>query len=319
MSAADFIEETTTSIAGTNGNGAVTLSQQTGLPRFSSVFGTNPRHVDYVIEDTVGLKFEKGFGIVSGNVLTRTLVHATWDGTTYLNSGAVALAFGSAPTTGNIRIRLAPTVDASFRAPPALQLANTSFGGYNPSAHVNCPNGGTSTSFSTGIEYYFPYLNAIRGAVAGIGFKLNTVGAAGAQVKMGIYEVGPDGLPGACITQTNAIDAASGAGSVHADATPASWLVNPGPIRLATEWYYIGFLVNDATAAMWGQPLHAAGYQIAMPPIGSYGAYGWGSHVRKTAQNTFAVGLPTGVPTGAYTVGGAQEKQAGALLKIANS
>ena len=38
MRAANYVEETTTSIAGTSGDGAVTLTQITSTPRFSTVF-----------------------------------------------------------------------------------------------------------------------------------------------------------------------------------------------------------------------------------------------------------------------------------------
>ena len=110
MRAANFIEETTTSIAGTNGDGAVTLSQITSRPRFSTVLGTQNTTVRYVIEDTVIFKYESGIGHVSSNVLTRTKPQVTWDGTTYTDVGTTALQFGSSPTSGNIRVRMAPVV-----------------------------------------------------------------------------------------------------------------------------------------------------------------------------------------------------------------
>ena len=71
MRSADYVEETTTSIAGTSGDGAVTLTAVTSKPRLSTVFGTQATTIRYVIEDTSSKKFEQGLGSVSSNVLTR--------------------------------------------------------------------------------------------------------------------------------------------------------------------------------------------------------------------------------------------------------
>src|ERR1700722_10414815 len=112
MSRADFISMTTSGIAGTNGNGAVTMSQITSpvnMPTFTQVFGSGTRVIDYTIIDSVGGNWEKGFGSVSGNVLTRLVVHETYNGTTYVSAGASALAFGSAATPRKNNTPPAPT------------------------------------------------------------------------------------------------------------------------------------------------------------------------------------------------------------------
>ncbi|HVJ54882.1 MAG TPA: hypothetical protein VM689_20650 [Aliidongia sp.] len=308
MSRADFISMTASAIAGTGGNGAVTLVQVTApvnVPTFSQAFGSSARMVDYTIIDGVAGKWEKGFGSVAGNVLTRSSIHETYDGATYLSGNPSALAFGSTPTVGNIVIRLAPTSDFALPVPSAIQrtVGSDSFLGYQLSGAIATDNNGSNAALSTGIEYYFPYLNLIRGKIDAVLIGIGSVGAANAGAKLGIYEVGPDGLPGPCITLANALPLTATGPAV--DATPASWGVNAGPIRLTPGWFYIGAMVNDATAQL--QMFQGiSGRALIYPPTGRVNGYGFGTSVRKTAQNSYATGLPTGVPSqtgGTYVLG----------------
>ena len=80
MRSMDYVEMTTTSIAGTLGDGAVTCTAITNTPTFTLAFGAGAATVMYVIEDVVNKKFEKGIGSVAGNVLTRTKPQLTWSG-----------------------------------------------------------------------------------------------------------------------------------------------------------------------------------------------------------------------------------------------
>ncbi len=324
MSAADYIEETTTSIAGTNGNGAVTLTQITGLPRFSHAFGTGTRMVEYVIEDRIALKFEKGLGTVTSNVLTRVTPNVTWDGTTWDDTAPAPYAFGSTPTTGNVRIRMAPTSDAAVRAPHAI-YAGTSGGNsltsgglaYFPSFHIPIAPLQTGMTVGTTLEYYFCFHNIVRGRCAGMGTSIQTGGAGGAALKMGIYELGSDGLPGPCITRSASITA-TGTGVV-VDATPGSWSVNTGPLRLNVGWYYIGLIGNDAAIVLHKNAQLAA--SINYTPLQGPNGYGFTAALSKTMENSFATGLPSGTPTGTYTWynGNQAQSQTAALLALHNA
>ena len=323
MSRADFISMTTSGIAGTNGNGAVTMSQITSpvnMPTFTQVFGSGTRVIDYTIIDSVGGNWEKGFGSVSGNVLTRLVVHETYNGTTYVSAGASALAFGSTPAAGNITIRLAPTVDAFDPITPAIQttIGSDTYQGYQFTAHYMADgNPGQSGNFATATEYYFPFKSIVRGAVGAVAAQVQTAGASGGSVKLALYEVGQDGLPGPCITQFNTI-AVTATGFI-VDSAPSSWAVNAGPIRLSPGWFYIGMMTNDTTwlvGAFSGQEV------IDYPPTGRNGGYGFGTVLQKTAQNSYAAGLPTGTPSqsgGAYsTKNRAQIGVPAFLLRITN-
>lgn len=299
MSRADFVEETTTSIAGTLGNGAVTLTQITGMPRFSTVFGTGTRLVDYVIEDTVGLKFEKGYGSVASNVLTRSTVHATWDGTTWNDTSATALQFGSTPTSGNIRIRMAPTADAFIGAMPAIQTGlGDAYKGWQFSGHlITNSTPANSTALGTANEYYIAYELLTRGKVDGFAIEVTTAGTGGNGIKAGLYEVGTNGLPGPCITRFNAI--ALGSTGFKTDTTPGTWAGNAGPLRLTPGWFYIGIMTNDSAVTI---NKYAGGGHVKQTPAGRADGYGWSNTLSKTAENSYATGLPSGTPTGTYSL-----------------
>ena len=300
MSRLDFIQATATSIA-SSGSGAVTMSDLTGLPGFTDAFGSNPRNVDYVIIDTTNNYYEKGYGVVSAMVLTRSNVHETWNGTTF-STANTAFAFSASPSAGQIKVYLAPTADAFIPAPSAIQTTygSDTYKGFQLSAHINTDNGGSSgDALSTSKEYYVPYLNIIRGQVGGIGFHISTAGTTG--IKSALYEVGPNGMPGNCITQFNAIPDTSTVWAT--DTTPATWAVNAGPLKLSPGWFYVGFMVNDSAVALkYFSPSFA---QQAYPPLGRISAYGFGQYAYKTAQNSYATGMPTGTPTtggGDYTI-----------------
>jgi hypothetical protein len=318
MSRGDFIEETTTSIAGTSGDGAVTLTQITGLPRFSTVFGTGTRLVDYVIEDTVALKFEKGYGSVASNVLTRTTVHETWNGTTYDDTAPTALQFGSSPTSGNIRVRMAPTGDTFAPIIPAIQttIGSDTYKGYQFSGHCQCnSNPSSSGALGTTNEIYTPFECITRGQVDGFALEVKTAGTGGNGIKAALYECGTNGLPGPCITQFNAI--ALGSTGFKTDTTPGTWAVNAGPLRISPGWFFIGVMTNDSAVAIAN---YGGNSWPRQTPLQRADGYGWGTTVSKTAENTYATGMPTGTPTGTYTLNSGGSTLGGLLywLKINN-
>ncbi len=297
MSRADFVEETTTSIAGTSGDGAVTLTAITNTPRFSTVFGSAARMVEYVIEDTVAKKFETGYGSVSSNVLTRTTPRSTWNASSFDDTTPAALQFGSSPTSGDIRIRIS-CLSASF-APslPALQktVGSDDWLGYQTPQQINSTASPSAVALVNGREYYVPYLSMVQGSFDAFVINLSVAGSTG--IKMAIYEVGADGLPGTCISQSNTISNASS--GMKVDSTGGTWGVNTGPIRLAPGWYYIGFICGDSTCQASKWPAQNAGVVVVPTPLGR-GVYGLLTSIHRTGS--YASGMPSGVPGGSYSV-----------------
>lgn len=264
---ADYVEETTTSIAGTSGDGAVTLTQITGLPRFSTVLGTSARVVEYIIEDTVNLYFEKGYGSVSSNVLTRTQPRVTWNGTTYDDTSPSALQFGSSPTSGNIRIRMGALSD-SFES---AVMTYTSFsGGFDLGLICGDITGGAPNSGGFGLnsENWFPYL--WRGVNPIDQFAVTApVSNTGRSVKWALAEVTSSSLPGRILIQFGAISYnTSGVKTVSSSSFTPS-----GDIKLPIGHYYMGFVCDGAVDIAMADQQGARGSILGMSnyqrPIGT--------------------------------------------------
>lgn len=286
MRSGNFVEETTTSIAGTSGNGAVTLTAITGKPRFSTVLGTQATTVRYVIEDTANNKFETGIGSVSSNVLTRTRPQITWDGSTYDDSTPSPIQFGSAPTSGDVLIRMSATAESQGIV---INARNSSIAGdsvwrdYPITADVTWDNSGQNASLVAGTEYYSCYKLTSSGALTGIQFDV-TSAVASSNMKLALYPVGSDGLPGAKIVDFNVVSTATT--GIKTDTTTGTW--SPAnPVWLTPGWYYIGF-INSHAVGIRGFGAYVA--DIKRTPLGRYGGYGWGNAV--SASGNYASGLP---------------------------
>jgi len=321
MSSLDYVEMTTTSIAGTSGDGAVTMTAISGLPTFTNAFGSSNRLIEYIIEDVVALKFERGVGTVSSNVLTRTTPIVTWNGTTYTSQAATAIQFGATPTSGNVRIRIGPTAATALRGPTA-QRQSTASSRYASASHhylwsagIDGANAGSAgTGSATATEYYEVFYNDIPGRLVGFGAVVSTSQAA-SNMKLGLYEVGTDGLPGPCITRSNSL--ATTATGLVVDETTGTWGTNTGPLNVGIGWYYIGRMFDTASVALTRFPVQNIGYVIQRPPLGAIDSYGWGLAVQKTAENAFATGLPSGTPTGSYTILSRSSSVGGSVLLLA--
>ena len=294
MSAADFVEETTTSIAG-SGSGAITLTQITGLPRFSHAFGSGRRHVRYVIEkQSAGVvsMFERGLGYVESNVLTRTLPQITWDasGPTYDDTAPSALNFGATPSAGDVLVRMAPTVadgTRTLRVQQSTIAVDANWRDYPLSGHLTEWTGnGTGSTMTVDREYYSYYENLIDGLVAGI--QLDVAGAlTSAGIKLALYEEGADGLPGHHINTFNTLSGAST--GIKTDTTVGTWS-RGAAFRLAPGGYYIGFISGHAI------DLRGTGTnRMLRNPIGRYNGYGICNTVWRAGS--YATGLSTTTPT----------------------
>lgn len=286
MRAANYVEETTTSIAGTSGDGAVTLTAITNVPRFSTVFGTQATTVRYVIEDTANKKFETGIGSVSSNVLTRTRPQVTWDGTTYDDSTPSPIQFGSTPTSGNIKIRMAATAEAQA---PVISARNSSIAGDGEWRDYPITNGSVWDSNGGGElltadrEYYSCYRLDQAGALSGIKFEVTT-SVASSNMKTALYALGSNGLPGAKIVDFNVLATATTGFKV--DTATGTW-TPAGPIWLPAGWYYVGW-INSHAVSIRGFGSNSA--DISRTPLGRNGGYGWGNTV--FVAGSYASGLP---------------------------
>lgn len=305
MRAGNYVEETTTSIAGTLGDGAVTLTQITNTPRFSTVFGTQNTTCRYVIEDTVNKKFETGIGHVSSNVLTRTQPQVTWTGSTYTDNGATALQFGATPTSGDIKIRMSPTAEVSFQTIPAIQSVVSSGGTwdiYRLSAHYQgMGNGGSGAALTANREYYSAYRLDGGGVLSGAQFDVQT-GVSG-NLKWALYSCASTGLPGAKIVDF--VTTSTTASGVKTDTATGSW--SPaGKVRLVPGWYYIGH-ISDATASLRGTAGNASGFVgvAGQTPVGRPGNYGHSSRIYVAGNYT------TGLPATPSLTGGTVEPSSG--------
>ena len=287
MRSANFVEETTTSIAGTGGNGAVTLTAVTGRPRFSTVFGTQATDIRYVIEDTTNGKFEVGIGSVASNVLTRTRPQVTWDGTTYDDSTPSAYAFGSTPASGDVRVRLAATAESAAPIVPGvnttLSTTDDFLRDYPITGSANGFPSGSSEVATASREYYSIYRLDVAGQLQGIGLDVVT-SVASSSIKLALYPVKPNGLPGQKLLDFNTIPSATT--GQKSDTATSTW-TPAGPMWLTPGWYYIGWICEGAIS-LRGNGVNA----LALPrgPLGRQSSYGQGNTVY--VAGNYASGLP---------------------------
>lgn len=314
MRAADFVQETTTSIAGTAGNGAVTLTAITGLPRFSSALGSSKTNVRYVIEDTVNNKFEQGIGSVAANVLTRTRPQVTWDGTTWkdASSSAVALAFGSTPTAGNVVVRMAPTAEAAASAAPAFQssVGGSAWRDYQISEHIKLDNSGSAAGLTANTQYFCIYKQTTAGWFSGIQLEVMTA-VTSSHLLVGLYDFGSDGLPGNLLVTCNIID--SSTTGVKTDTAISTWTPTNG-IWLTPGWYCVA-LLSDAAIGVRAAPGQNGNNRS---PFGNL-ANGYGYSMGCSVAQSYASGLqPTisGSVSLAFSGGGNYYSSAHIGLKV---
>lgn len=289
MRAASFVQETTTSIAGTGGNGAVSLTAIANTPRFSTVFGTQATTVRYVIEDTTSKEFEIGIGVVSSNVLTRKRPQVTWTGSVLDDSAPSPLTFGSTPASGDIVVRMSALAEAMAPVIPGYNQTvtsgtNATWRDYPIAHHVKTNMDGTTTDpLTASREYYMLYRLDGPGLLTGIQYDV-TGAVASSNVKVALYPCGEDGLPGEKITDF--VTTSSATTGVKTDTATGSW--SPaGPFWLTPGWYYIGLIPSHAVTL---RGLDFRNQCIAKTPIGTTGGYGQGNMIY--VAGNYATGLP---------------------------
>jgi len=312
MRSANFVEETTTSIAGTAGNGAITLTGIASVPRFSTVFGTQATTIRYVIEDTVGKRFETGIGSVAANVLTRTRPQVTWDGTTYDDSTPAPIAFGSTPASGNVKVRLSATAESQGVVMPG---SNTVVAGGEPfwqttpiTQHIRTNTNGNSAPAAANTEYYWLYQLTKTGLLDRVGLSVGVAGV-GALVKTALYSLGPNGLAGRKIVDFNIIDCSTTGGKT--DSATSTWST-AGPVWLTPGWYAIG-MIASVGFSVWGAS--PAGAVISSTPYGRATGYGDSSLVRISGKS-YDTGLPAEPSYAGAALVSAHESISGAWIGL---
>lgn len=305
---ADFVEMSASAIASA-GAGDVTMAQIAGAqmggsytsgarPKFSTVFGTTARAVKYVIEDITTGAYERGIGYVNASgtdILTRAVVRETWTGSGLVRVGATPLAFTA--SAQNVRVRIAPQSDDSTPAIPQIaSVWGTSSGLISGHyCHWNVSQTNTPTS---AWETYMPYLWQGTAEIDQIGVKVTTA-VASAGVKLGIYTMRPDGMPGVCVAHTNNNPLSCAAtGFVSASMAASS----PGAnVRLAPGWYWIGYVASSNSIAFasphpYYQLQSPAGFVSGVQNTAIYrnsGSYATGLPADASGGNSFNIGPPS--------------------------
>lgn len=298
MRTANYVQETTVSIAGTNGDGAVTTTAIANTPRVSTVLGAAKVDVRYTIQDVVNNKMEAGIGSMTANVLTRSRPQITWDGTTYRDgsTGAVSpLQFGSTPTAGNIIIRIGPVAEVQAPVMPGRQSTIAGDGTWRDyplsAAVVNWGGNGFTGALIANNEYYTLYKLDTAGLLNGI--QLSVMAAGGTTIKAALYSVGSNGLPGAKILDFAGFSSATT--GVKADTGAASWSTG-GPVWLTPGWYAIGYICDGAPTILGTLGTNS----VSPTPLGRKNAYGYSAGL--TVAGNYANGLPTTPNLGSATM-----------------
>lgn len=304
MRSANYVEMTTTSITSA-GAGAVTCTQITSLPTFTTVFGSQSTDVRYFIEDTVNKTFETGIGKVAANVLTRTRPQVTWNGTTWDDSTPSPLVFAGSgsPSSGNIKIRLCALSEISVAAVPNRQntiAGDATWYQYPLSDHIpHSGTGGSSATLVADREYYSPYKIPNGGLLTGAQFGCDA-SIASSNLKWALYSIGYDGFPGQKIVDFVTTSTAST--GIKTDTATGSW-TPAGPVWLTPGWYYIGFVCSHAIGVKCG----GSGVSfISGSPLGKGSAYGTAPWVY--VAGSYASGMPAIPSLGSAGLGDAGVK-----------
>ena len=288
MRAANGILETTTSIAGTLGDGAITLTAIANTPRISSAFGTGATQVRYVIRKGSTGAFETGQGVADTNVLTRTRPMVTWNGSAWADTGTISpLQFGSTPTSGDVTVMLSPLAESTAPVIPARQnsiAGDANWRDYPLSSHCQvASSSGTGGALTAGNEYYAYHRLDVSGSLVGIQFSVSTLVAA-SNMKLALYAIGSAGLPATKIVDF--VTVATATTGLKTDTATGSWTPATG-INLTPGWYAIGF-INSHSISILGSP--PGNNTVSQTPLGRKNAYGYGNTI--TIAGSYATGLP---------------------------
>ena len=289
MRCADFVQETTTSIAGTSGDGAITLTGIALSPRISDTLGLAKRTIRYTITKTSTGQSEQGIGTAAANVLTRTRPQVTWTGTAWADgsAGVVApLQFGSTPTAGDVVIRLASTAEG--QAPVVANISNSLSSDvwsiYRKSRTMNESNGGGGVALVVGRQYYFVHRVETAGLFGGVQIEVMGTAINPSNIRVGLYDSSPTGLVGDLIVTCNTLNTSTT--GFKSDSATGTW--SPAaPVWLTPGVYVVSLLPDSATTIRCSPG--AANAPLPVSPFGVVDLYGW-SYGLYVAQS-YASGL----------------------------
>lgn len=297
-SRADFIRMTST----TGGTSTLTCSAQTGYPIVSKAF-TGTITVDYSISEYTDStkvtlsKAETGIGSydTSTEVLTRTRVLSTWDGTNYLpkygtSTAPSAINFGT--TSANIDIMIAPIANGIMPPIPFTSGAVASVTDGLGVLQGNLQVTTTTAVLASGTTYYVPYLLMYGAMFSKFSVRTTATLTGGTPTLDGaVYEVGTNGLPGKRLISFTQITSVGTTNTTYTSTALAT------PVGLVPGWYYFG-LLHIANSASGSFTLRA-GSCFSPSPIGallnSNPMVGAGSVTAQSALNDPATAMTTGV------------------------
>lgn len=279
MMFANYIEASISTVTAATPD-TFTLAAITGSPNFDKIPGiTGTRIVRYTaIQYTDSTratisKIQSGIGslVISTLVLTQTLIQETWDGTTFDNTAPAELTFTAGADT--TRVHISPMVQDFVRSYPGTAVidgsmgSSTSFGVWP----LNAPRGASTFAAVAGTEYYKPILWAGQSQIDQA--TVRTGGATAGNCKLGWYEMGPDGKPGALLKDFGAFAISAGANNVVAVTG-----FNPPP-----GWYWELHIFDAAITVL----------QTTMALLGPCGVTSGGSTIfGYTRAGDYATGLP---------------------------
>lgn len=292
---ANFVGGTST----TGGTGALTLAAADGFALPSAAF-LDGSTVEYAINQYTDntyatlLRAESGFGVVSANVLTRSAPRATWDGTTYSQSTAAALNFG----TTNIRVSVTPLAEGGPTAYPARANFSDVYGsgpdGFCTGANFVNTFDFSAATLAANMLYMTPVRIEAGFPIKSLGVNVTTA-AAGKLMSVCIAAVDPvTGLLGAVLLAANNLSVAA-TGIVSATV--------PGRI-LAPGWYWMCLVTDGAPSIMGSDTVvpSAMGMQGLRAARFVSRARNFGNFTVGAAAMIGASGSPTGVANAAAPI-----------------
>lgn len=244
---ANRVKETTT----TTGTGNLTTAgAATNYQTFNTAFGLNDRFKYWIVDSTNNV-WETGIGYLSG---TTTLVRET----VLDNSSGTQTALNLSAGTKNIFV--APGEGGVVPTMPAMSALTNSekiVFSQNWNSHADI-------TLTTDRVVYVPFLNTFEGQVDALQCHVET--AAGTLLRIGLYEMDADGLPGNIILESSDLDPST---TGVKTSTFTAQHIKPG-------WYFIAICANGAPI-MRGVSHNAAGI---MTPIGIQSAtWRFGGHI----------------------------------------
>jgi hypothetical protein len=194
----------------TGGTGALTLAAAGGLALPATAFVAG-QAMDYSIieysDATLGtvVRAETGLGNISaGNVLTRSRVLTTWNGTTYAQAAPSALSFG----TSHVRVYCSPSSESGPTSFPGIANFSANYGtnGYVLPANCGEFTDWREAPLEANRQHQVPLKIEAGFAITEIGISC-TAAVAGSTVNIAIASLNPTTQwPGVILAFANGLD-----------------------------------------------------------------------------------------------------------------